>query len=782
MLLVPGSTRSYLQGDQRLTVMAFGTRGPGARLDFPTAHEALRFVRSLGGVAVARELLGLLPTAPALAVDEARALAAVAHALVGGALRVYRETLPLLTGPGNGGGGNTGPVNPPRPPANDDAKLEVSCEPPAVWQLRARIPTADELGHAFEQSTLIVQAELVSGVETRTRGRLEVVKRDGTLLAARDFDPRAGTLSWDHPTATLDDDEGPRRVRAVLKVDDEVQQGHEDFTLWPRSILLRARHRDTAALLTGFAFEVIQARFVARAKTADTGEVRVDLPRPGPFEVFADAPSEITSWTDAIGRVREARGVTAFKAVIDAPARPASGGVIKQYVNLVSTTAGHDARGHALQVRVRGEAPAQQGDLVFVRVRFGRQSRRNDPLPAVTGLTAMVVEADSFLVTGHVVLDANRAAQFDIELGLAGGDTCDIAIGGTRAARDDTRSLENWRKLFYQVTRPAAMPTPSLALMTAGLAKVFVEYEKYKEVTFDEADAGTPAGSWFDGAHFGLAGRCVNVGDHNKAFFHAKFDDQHNPVGVHVLFCHAQFDGGAPAHQTTWQAIVGPSTPTVNFPGGGNVSGVRTKIAGHVFPKAFQDGNDSVRDVTWESLAPSGPWATATGSIGAGDIHVDWVNDRNFVTIRLPAAALAVIAAGHPVRVTATALWSRGVYLGEADGTHGNWQLIRNNANDAATQTNAVMTHELGHTMSMVLDTVPPGTDAGAHGYRYEARGHQGSHCAFGVNDAVFASGQSLKGAGGTCVMFGAAGAASPSNFCPRCAPFVRAQNLTTIA
>ena len=74
-----------------------------------------------------------------------------------------------------------------------------------------------------------------------------------------------------------------------------------------------------------------------------------------------------------------------------------------------------------------------------------------------------------------------------------------------------------------------------------------------------------------------------------------------------------------------------------------------------------------------------------------------------------------------------------------------------------------------------------PGTDAGAHGYKYVRRGHQGPHCGFGVSPAVFASGVDLGGAGGTCVMFGEAGAASPSSFCLRCAPFVNAQDLSTI-
>ncbi len=405
----------------------------------------------------------------------------------------------------------------------------------------------------------------------------------------------------------------------------DTQHGHEDFTLWPRTLTLKVRHRDTDQPLKGFVFKVLQPGGASVTGTTDaTGAVVVTLPKPAPFKVFAEAPSEITSWVDAEGRTREAKGVTAFKAVIEKPAKPATGSVIEQFVNLSSAADGQDAQGHLVKFEVKGEDPAQAGDPVFVRVRFGRQSRRNSPLPAVTGLTDMFVEADGFMVTGRVTLDANKKASFSVELGIAGGDTCDVAVGGTRAARDETRSLKNWRKVFYQVTRPASMTTPSLALMTLSLAKVFIRYEKYKEVTFAEGDSGTPAGSWFDGADFGLTGRAVNIGDHNKAFFHAKFDDSKNPIGVHVLFCHAQFDGGSPAHKTTWTTTIAPGTAKVAFPGGGSVYGLRKTLSGHVFPKAFQDGNDSVRNVTWDSLAASGPMAGKTGAITAADVHVNW--------------------------------------------------------------------------------------------------------------------------------------------------------------
>lgn len=781
-MAAPGTTTSFCHGDQRVTVAPWAERVAGVRQEFLDETDARRFLSALPSTVSLRALHALLPAAPSVADDDPRVLAALGHALTSGALRVYRAALPPLSGPGGPGGGGTGPDVPVPPTVPDDAKVDATPAPAPLWVLASRIPDADVAGNAFEGSTLTVTARLVEGAEALTAGSLSVVRHAGGSVATHAFDPSQGTYAWDHVTELLPEGETSRRVRASMTVGADAQQGHEDFTLWPKTLTLKVRHRDTNNPLKGFVFRVLQPGGASVTGTTDaTGAVVVTLPKPAPFKVFADPPSEITSWVDAEGRTREAKGVTAFKAVIEKPAKPATGSVIEQFVNLATAADGQDAQGHLVKFEVKGEDPAQAGDPVFVRVRFGRQSRRNSPLPAVTGLTDAFVEADGFMVTGRVTLDANKKASFSVELGIAGGDTCDVAVGGTRAARDETRSLKNWRKVFYQVTRPASMTTPSLALMTASLAKVFIRYEKYKEVTFAEGDAGTPAGSWFDGADFGLSGRVVNIGDHNKAFFHAKFDDSKNPIGVHVLFCHAQFDGGSPAHKTTWTTTITPASAKIPFPGGGSVYGLRKTLNGHVFPKAFQDGNDSVRDVTWQSLAASGPMAGKTGTITSADVHVNWNTANHRVTIRLPADALAVIAAGHSVRVTATALWSNGVFLGEADGTHGNWQLIRNNANDAATQTNAVMAHELGHTLFMVLKVTPPGTDAGAHGYKYERRGHQGPHCGFGVSPALFASGADLGGGGGTCVMFGEAGAASPSSFCVRCAPFVNAQNLSTI-
>ena len=776
----------FLQGHRRVTVAAAGATPPGRRVEFADTADARAFLRGLESgamIPVLPPLLSLLPFA-VVPIDGEGLRATIAHALVTGGLRAWitaADEVGIAGGGGpNPGGGGTTPVT---PTGRGDARVTARATPAALWVLESSMAGADDAGNAFEGSTFAVTARLVEGTSTDTDGTLAVLAHDGASLATEAFDPRQGTHRWEHVTTTLADDETRRRVRAALTLPTDAQQGHEDFTLWPRTVTLRVKHRDTAQPLAGFTFVVAQpGGTTAQGRTDATGEVVVTLPKAAPFEVRAEAPSEITSWVDDAGRVREARGVTAFKAVIVEPAKPASGSVRRQYVNLASADGGKDGNGHAVRGVVRGEAPAKEGDAVHVRVRFGRQSQRNAPAPAVTGLADAAVDGRGLHVTGHVVLDAALGAHFDLDLGLAGGDTCDVAVGGTRAARDETRSLQNWRKLLYQVTRPSTMATPSLALMTASLAKVFIEYEKYDEVVFDEADAGTPPGSWFDGADFGLAGRVVNIGDHNKAWFHQKFHDTKFPVGVHVLFCHAQFDGGVPANKTAYTANIAAATPKIAFPGGGTVYGHVKQLDGHVFPKAFQDGLDSVRAVTWTSLAASGPEAGKSGTIGAADIHVDWNTAHHRVSIRLPASAVAVVDAGASVRISATALWSNGEYLGESDGARGNLQLIRNSTKDAAQQTNAVMAHELGHTMFMVLAVVPPGTDAGAHGWKYEARGHIGPHCAFGVAPDLFASTKNLAGSRGSCVMFGEAGATAPTDFCARCTPFVNAQDLTKIA
>jgi hypothetical protein len=328
--------------------------------------------------------------------------------------------------------------------------------------------------------------------------------------------------------------------------------------------------------------------------------------------------------------------------------------------------------------------------------------------------------------------------------------------------------------------------------MTTALEGIFARYEKYKELAFTEADS-PPAGAWFDGPMMGLpAGRAVCIGDHNKTHFHQKFDDQKTPLGVHVLLCHTQFDGGKSAHQSAVQDTLAKTTHTrTQFPPGTNpavwcheIDITTVASSANAFPKAIQDGADAVRNATWKCLAATGPHVGANGNIPADHVHIDWVNNRDTITIKLPDAAALAIEAGESIQVDYTVLWALGEFLGESDGTRPNLQLIAQLANDS---TNDVMAHELGHTMGAVIKAVPPGLKASAHGWKYTARGHQGPHCAFGAPAKTFNNlTKNLTGLGAVCkcIMYGSnSKTASTSNgsFCVKCVPFLRAEALQDI-
>jgi len=96
------------------------------------------------------------------------------------------------------------------------------------------------------------------------------------------------------------------------------------------------------------------------------------------------------------------------------------------------------------------------------------------------------------------------------------------------------------------------------------------------------------------------------------------------------------------------------------------------------------------------------------------------------------------------------------------------------------------MAHEMGHAMKMVASNamvIPGIADPKAeHGRWYDARGHQGDHCAEGVPVAVYSSGADLDGQPGTCVMFGESDTGGPVDFCDRCKKILLPVDISSVA
>lgn len=650
----------------------------------------------------------------------------------------------------------------------------------------------------FEKSVITFRGQVLSGHKSAKTATFKIFK-NGVFLTAPSAPLKDKKCELPWPCPELEDDVESYALSFKMEIEGREYNITDRFKVWPRSLHLTALRSDNDKPLAHFAVKVTQGGADAPAITDAKGECTHFLKKPAPFDVSAEAPGVIKEWIDKLGRKRAFKAERKIKAEFVAPKKPTPDKALEQLVNHTTSDEGRDLHGSLVVVKVGAlgdttRAPddrwGQKDDEVFIKAKFSRQSKRNAPLPSLKDALDIKHTPDGKEYTGKVKLGAKgEPARFKIELGLAGGDTCELSIGSTAACADATLSFVNWRKLYYQLTLPSGLAKPGMGDMEGALAKVFVRYEKYKDLTFAEADA-PPAGSWFDGpmVSANLSGRCVCIGTHNKGHFHAKFVDTKNPRGVHLLVCHAQFDGGAGKAQFANLAAVTikKATPKITFPPDGGTSqyGARvdgSKAGGQIFEMAFQDGGKGWRNAKWKSLAATGPHKGKSGAIPDDHVDVNWRKRPNVVTMKLPADAVTVVEAGFDVRVSVDVFYSLGPFNGESVQ---HLQLIRTrHASEGGDKgMNGTMTHELGHTMKQVVDNVPPGLKASDHGRKYEKRGHQGPHCADGVDAKVFKDGGSLKGRTDcTCVMFGQGASTRPVDFCARCAPFVTAENIAKI-
>lgn len=523
--------------------------------------------------------------------------------------------------------------------------------------------------------------------------------------------------------------------------------------------------------------------------TGSSGTTTVDNIPPGDLEVQWRAPSRLIEEEEKKAGKLKAKLKAAPRAKLLFP-EPVSGGHI-QYVNH-ATTKEHPEWGHKLLVRVGVEdedGPTRKGDQLFLKATWAAKeklSKRNVPARALAGGAQLPWSKPD---VGRVVTikEDGGEAVFELELGYAGGDEVTIKVGGTDTVEDSDCTIANWRKLYYQVTHKDGLAVPDLTRLKETLADLFIEYEPYATKTFKETDEGVPAGTFFDGAALGKPGKkLVNIGDHNKKWFHTKlFDDDKKPLGVHVLLCDVQFDGGNPNH------YVDVHNPILS------VTSVEVSTSSsdrYCFPVALQTGKSPIVAGSWRSMAPVGhPDNGKSGKITDAELTMK-VRDRK-IKITLPGEAAAIVGDGtggprldagtkHKVKINLKVKVCMGEYLGEADGNKGNWQLIAISAEDT---TNDIMAHELGHTMNQCVQNrqaPPPGLKLTDHDRRYTAHGHTGPHCAEGMSAGDFAGADYTLHLECKCIMYGEndpEGSSSNGKFCDKCKPFVMGERLTTM-
>ncbi|MBK9577613.1 MAG: hypothetical protein IPO40_11080 [Fibrobacteres bacterium] len=455
---------------------------------------------------------------------------------------------------------------------------------------------------------------------------------------------------------------------------------------------------------------------------------------------------------------------------------------VKQYVNRISRSGfdGRDGWDSTVKLRIVSKGfstdpvaakplPAQ----IFVKSIFSavgghaKRSKRNDPawlLVKGSNMDAVVAPAsknvaappaDGWVYTATVNVPAGqKSVLVELRLGQAGGDTCEFQVGATNACDSARIKLVNWRKLWYQLTYHTGIVPPAMASAEAKAQPVFIEFEKSAAVTHNKQAKGK-----------------VVVGNHNAAEFHALLKPDHKGQCVNIILCDEQIDGlSGGANLTTtrsWDFATASATVNLNDPA--NTIVVRNP--------PIQAGASLLVSGTWNDPA-TGKSGTLTLDPAAASATVGLVvaGAAGSWTINLPADATPTNANKVRVRVVATA--GSGPWGG--DGGTPPHNLIVIDA-DNKIHTMCVL-HELGHLMNMTPYAgsykAPPGLALADHTDAYVAHGGAGSHCKWEIESTIPNAALGGIYQDGHCIMFHQLTTKTKLVFCPKCAPFVKAQAL----
>ncbi|HWE25039.1 MAG TPA: hypothetical protein VG496_13960, partial [Myxococcales bacterium] len=515
----------------------------------------------------------------------------------------------------------------------------------------------------------------------------------------------------------IKDDEDNYSFTYKIEAAGQTLPGEAEYRVWPKNVELQAVDKDDKEFAS-VEFKVIQSSGKVNGSCDGSGKAPIQLADPEEFTLDAISPYKLDSWVTEKGRKRKAKfSVAPYRVVFHSP----EPGSLKQYVNTAKNA-------NVLTVKVgaegddkapKAERKAKKGDPIYVKVEFGEdESKRDTPKREAVGFTD---DGSGRVFTKKLEIPKDGApAEFKVNLGLAGGDTCTLSAGSTEECEETTISVENWRKLYYQLTLPKGESKPDMTRMIDALSDVFIEYEEYKKIEVDEKDG--PNLSWFPGDWLNEPGKkFLNIGDHNKSHFHGKFSDKKSPIGVHILCCHTQYDCKDPSTAKDFPAVEVDNTKTTPWSDGNTYAGTYVWVGRGLFPKKMKDGTSTLMSGSWKEVGGKGK-----GSISEADLWVDRKTNPGWAFIKLPDKAKQVVDAGGKVQLKLKIYCALGPYLGESDGKKGWLQLIVVKQKDNVI--NDVMAHELGHTMHQVTAGVAPGLDANDHGRKYTGNGHQGPH------------------------------------------------------
>jgi hypothetical protein len=586
----------------------------------------------------------------------------------------------------------------------------------------------------------------------------------------------------------------------------------ETIRVWAKRVNVKATDWKTNAPVAGALARFGQpgtTRYSER-RTADDGKVEHELETAGDFTVEWQRPARLERWTQATGRRREAVIELGFGATIYFPnprLDPTGLAEHRQWVNL-DADPDKPAQGAKIKLRVGPAAlsrTAKEGDKVYLKAKFAAtNSVRTKSAGHAPGAD---YEAEAALAK----VNSRLEASFELELGPCGGDSVEVKVGGTSAASDDRVVIVNWRKLYYEIVAPSTMalvaakvngadaedlPRDVRRELAGKLAKAFVAFELVGSHRFD-ATAAT----------------------HAKRVYKAGF--MRKTPAEKDLYVLSDTVSRPPGHTTTdkrairmtlcdasyVQDDVPPKAVKLELEAASGELHTIDVYGEAVFPTwMFDQSSDSIVPKRWravvDGLPADHPGRVSVGGAGrSGAVARDWLQVVDFgkVKVMLPSAspgdpgtfAGAPSPTTCPVEVAFDLHTAFGIGGSAGDGK----QLLVLGPGDPAGYTAQVLCHELGHAMGQAVfpGQVKPspgmavpttlretGEPSGA-GTVYKAKGHYGTHCAYGLS-VDEKKRDSLSGLAGGCIMFGESGAGRfPGDYCDDCVAFIRARTLKDV-
>ncbi len=323
------------------------------------------------------------------------------------------------------------------------------------------------------------------------------------------------------------------------------------------------------------------------------------------------------------------------------------------------------------------------------------------------------------------------------------------------------KTIQVWRKIFFQKVRVEGLNSPGLAPTVGQYERVKVEAVDVGDLVVSRAkvDKFKPRAIYpkYMIQVGGGNDDALVVGDKNKSQFFASFkQEKDKPNKIPVLVVDGQWD---PHEDDTAGPINPPGIRANAFP-------VAVDVGAEVLSPPLQGGKLLVSG-TWSAEdwdATAGAWVNyREGTLQDADIDIDPNRgDLEEIRVRLPAGVGAP-SADTEVLLEDLVVKAAESFLGESFKKR---ILAVYDPNEADDFQNTVV-HELGHAYAQVVEGDPAGGVAGIPAHPNQADEGSGNHC---------------RHKSDKCVMFDSGPIVGSLNrYCDICHPYLLVQDMTTI-